>query len=168
MQTSMNPTAMPQSPINGVAGAMQSPASMGPGMGLNASTPGFNGMQPGPAGARPFAAGGGVAPQHKTFSGPIVSAVPGRTDKHLTQVPSGSFVIPADIVSGHGEGNTLAGMNTLQKLFKMGPHANPSHIPGASSAMHKLAKGGKTNMQMLKMGRNLAKVANQRNTGRGR
>ena len=31
----------------------------------------------------------------------------------------------------------------------------------------KMAAGGKTNMQMLKLGRNLAKVANQRRTGRG-
>ena len=31
----------------------------------------------------------------------------------------------------------------------------------------KLAAGGKTNTQMLKLGRNLAKVANQRRTGRG-
>lgn len=28
------------------------------------------------------------------------------------------------------------------------------------------AAGGKTNMQMLKLGRNLAKVANQRKTGK--
>jgi hypothetical protein len=33
--------------------------------------------------------------------------------------------------------------------------------------MHKMAKGGKTNAQMLKYGRNMAKVMNQRNTGRG-
>ena len=32
----------------------------------------------------------------------------------------------------------------------------------------KLAKGGKTNANMLKMGRNLAKVANQKNAVRGR
>ena len=31
----------------------------------------------------------------------------------------------------------------------------------------KMAAGGKTNSQMLKLGRNLAKVANQRRTGRG-
>jgi hypothetical protein len=31
----------------------------------------------------------------------------------------------------------------------------------------KMAAGGKTNAQMLKLGRNLAKVANQRRTGRG-
>ena len=32
----------------------------------------------------------------------------------------------------------------------------------------KLAKGGKTNANMLKMGRNLAKIANQKNAVRGR
>jgi hypothetical protein len=32
----------------------------------------------------------------------------------------------------------------------------------------KLAKGGKTNAQMLKMGRNLAKIANQRKSSRGK
>jgi hypothetical protein len=77
-------------------------------------------------------------------TGPIISSVPGRTDKHLTHVPSGSFVIPADIVSGHGEGNTLAGMNKLHQMFRMGQH-NPSAIPGANpSVSKKFAKGGKT------------------------
>ncbi len=32
--------------------------------------------------------------------------------------------------------------------------------------MTKLAKGGKTNQQMLKMGRNLAKIANQKKSVR--
>lgn len=32
----------------------------------------------------------------------------------------------------------------------------------------KLAKGGKTNAQMLKMGRNMAKIANQRSSSRGK
>lgn len=42
------------------------------------------------------------------------------------------------------------------------------------SAMHKgkpktkLAKGGKTNAQMLAMGRNLAKIANQKRSSRGK
>ena len=54
--------------------------------------------------------------------GPVLSAVSGRTDAHKTAVPSGSYVIPADIVSGRGQGNTLAGMNVLQRMFKMGPY----------------------------------------------
>lgn len=80
--------------------------------------------------------------------GPILSAVPGRTDAHFTHVPSGSYVIPADIVSGRGEGNTLAGMNSLQKMFKMGPYGSGMpHMGGRSSMpsppkLGKLASGG--------------------------
>lgn len=55
-------------------------------------------------------------------TGPILSAVPGRTDSHKTHVPSGSYVIPADIVSGRGQGNTIAGSANLSKLFGMGPY----------------------------------------------
>jgi hypothetical protein len=32
-------------------------------------------------------------------------------------VPAGSYVIPADIVSGYGEGNTMAGFKRLNKVF---------------------------------------------------
>ena len=53
----------------------------------------------------------------------------------------------------------------IKKAFK--EHDKQEHKGGKGTTL-KLAKGGKTNMQMLKMGRNLAKVANQRNTGRGR
>jgi hypothetical protein len=52
----------------------------------------------------------------------------------------------------------------IKKAFKQ--HDMQEHKGGKGTTL-KLAKGGKTNMQMLKMGRNLAKVANQRNTGRG-
>lgn len=80
------------------------------------------------AGARPLKRGGKAAepahPDGKLTTGPLVSAVPGRTDHHYTHVPSGSYVIPADIVSKFGEGNTLAGMTALHKLFRMsGPGA---------------------------------------------
>lgn len=131
---------MVQPPANGVMPAALS-SVMGSPNGLNA------GMM-GPAGSRGFAHGGvaGIplpTTSDRTFKGPIVSAVPGRTDLHGTHVPSGSFVIPADIVSGHGEGNTLAGMHVLQKLFKMGAHVgNPSKIPGINPTLQKLAKGG--------------------------
>jgi len=52
----------------------------------------------------------------------------------------------------------------IKKAFK--EHDKQEHKGGKGTTL-KLAKGGKTNMQMLKMGRNLAKVANQRRTGRG-
>ena len=41
--------------------------------------------------------------------GPIHSAVAGRTDHLPMHVPSGAYVLPADIVSAMGEGNTAAG-----------------------------------------------------------
>ncbi len=49
--------------------------------------------------------------------GPVVSAVPGRTDHHPIVVPSGSYVLPADHVSHLGESNTMAGMAVLNKMF---------------------------------------------------
>lgn len=88
-----------------------------------------------------------VSPMTK---GPILSAVPGRTDAHKTHVPSGSYVIPADIVSGRGQGNTLAGAHALQKLFKMGPYGAGSpqlkRGPGAPHApiVKMRADGGET------------------------
>jgi hypothetical protein len=58
------------------------------------------------------------------MKGPILSGVPGRTDAHQAHVPSGSYVIPADIVSGRGQGNTIAGANVLSRLFKLGPYGS--------------------------------------------
>ena len=52
----------------------------------------------------------------------------------------------------------------IKKAFKQ--HDKQEHKGGKGTTL-KLAAGGKTNMQMLKLGRNLAKVANQRRTGRG-
>jgi hypothetical protein len=128
MSQAFNPSMMPAgAPAQGV----MPPAMMG-------APNGFNASMPGPAGVRGFAAGGSAI---KTFDGPIVSAVPGRTDKHLTHVPSGSFVVPADIVSAHGQGNTLAGMHKIQKMFKMGEHSTTVKSPSISP-IKKLAMGG--------------------------
>lgn len=49
--------------------------------------------------------------------GPIHSPVAGRTDHLPMHVPSGSYVIPADIVSALGEGNTMAGFKYLTHVF---------------------------------------------------
>ena len=59
-----------------------------------------------------------------------------------------------------------AEMAADKKMIKaaVGKHEKNMH-PGKKPT--KLAAGGKTNAQMLKLGRNLAKVANQRRTGRG-
>lgn len=53
----------------------------------------------------------------KTHVGPIHSNVAGRTDHLPMHVPSGAYVVPADIVSALGEGNTMAGFKILNDMF---------------------------------------------------
>jgi len=66
--------------------------------------------------------------------GLITMAVGGRTDHIPMNVLEGSYVLPADIVSGLGEGNTLAGAKLIQNGFSKGPFglSRPSgvEIPG--------------------------------------
>ena len=54
----------------------------------------------------------------KPHVGAIHSQVAGRTDHLPMHVPSGSYVIPADIVSAMGEGNTMAGFKVVRQMFK--------------------------------------------------
>lgn len=49
--------------------------------------------------------------------GPIIGNTGGRADKVPMDVPDGAYVIPADVVSGLGQGNTGAGMKTINKMF---------------------------------------------------
>lgn len=56
-------------------------------------------------------------PQVETHAGPIHSHVAGRTDHLPMHVKSGSYVLPADIVSGFGEGNTNAGFKIAKSIF---------------------------------------------------
>lgn len=80
--------------------------------------------------------------------GLITMAVGGRTDHIPMNVLEGSYVLPADIVSGLGEGNTLAGSKLIDSMFKSGPFGvsakqpqfsqptRPSPmIPGSTTAM---------------------------------
>ena len=53
----------------------------------------------------------------------------------------------------------------IKKAFKM--HDAQEHKGGKGTSLAKLRAGGKTNADMLKYGRNMAKVMNQRSTGRG-
>jgi hypothetical protein len=64
--------------------------------------------------------------QVKMHSGPISSGVAGRTDHLNMTVPEGSHVIPADVVSALGEGNTVAGYKVVKDLF-----AVPSYLKGS-------------------------------------
>ena len=65
--------------------------------------------------ARRSRAEGGEA--DKVHVGPIHSPVAGRTDHLPINVPSGSYVIPADIISAMGEGNTMAGFRVANQIF---------------------------------------------------
>lgn len=70
--------------------------------------------------------------------GMIKSSIPGRTDKIALSVPSGAFVLPADIPSALGQGNTMAGAQILGKMFKMGPYGSGATgaIKGGGSRSH--------------------------------
>jgi hypothetical protein len=58
--------------------------------------------------------------------GMINSSVPGRTDKLPMNVKSGSYVLPADIPSALGQGNSTAGGMILKKMFSSGPYGLPT------------------------------------------
>lgn len=58
-----------------------------------------------------------VPDQEKIHVGPIHSNVAGRTDHLPINVPSGAYVIPADIISGMGEGNTMNGFKNANRTF---------------------------------------------------
>lgn len=77
------------------------------------------------------ATGGSV--QH--HEGPIHSPVAGRTDHLPMHVKSGSYVIPADIISAMGEGNTMAGFKSAKMIFEgmPGEITDSSTIPTKAS-----------------------------------
>lgn len=53
----------------------------------------------------------------KVHKGAIHSSVAGRTDHLPMHVASGSYVIPADIISAMGEGNSMAGFKVAKSIF---------------------------------------------------
>lgn len=94
-------------------------------------------------------------------NGMLNSKVPGRTDKLGISVPSGSYVVPADVVSGIGQGNSESGAAVMQRMFSTGPLGMPTMgtrgggrgIPKARGVGHaarigttKMTKGSKTSV----------------------
>lgn len=81
-----------------------------------------------------FADGGSVV-------GPLMGWDGGRSDTLPIHVPSGSYVVPADVVSGlpGAQGNSLAGHAALSKLFSALP-LSPDEAPYGASPP-KLPKG---------------------------
>jgi len=93
-------------------------------------------------------ADGGPAPDQmarggsiKTHVGPIHSMVAGRTDHLPMHVPSGAYVIPADIISAMGEGNTMAGFRVAKDIFTMPSYARMKGLPYGVSTPKKAAGG---------------------------
>jgi hypothetical protein len=62
--------------------------------------------------------GGSTEKHPKVFHGPLKAAIPGRTDRLPIHVHSGSYVLPADIVSGLAEGNTEAGYEVVKRMIE--------------------------------------------------
>lgn len=70
--------------------------------------------------------------KNKVHKGPIHSAVAGRTDHLPIHVEAGSYVIPADIISAMGEGNSMAGFKVAKSIFSIdGPYDQGSAPYGA-------------------------------------
>ena len=55
-------------------------------------------------------------------SGGINSGVGGRTDHLPISAQKGAYVMPADVVSALGQGNSRAGTGVLDRMFKSGPY----------------------------------------------
>lgn len=90
-----------------------------------------------------FAAGGPVAPPPSgdALVGPVISDVPGRTDKHPVNVLAGSYVLPSSHVASLGEDNTIAGMKVLAEMF---PNSTQPEFgkESAEARMRERAAGG--------------------------
>ena len=59
------------------------------------------------------------------LTGLMRDATPGRADAIHTHIPAHSYVIPADVVSGIGQGNTAAGAKVLDAVCHHAPKAQP-------------------------------------------
>lgn len=76
-------------------------------------------------GPTPFFGGAPKEVEKKIHVGAIHSSVAGRTDHLPVHVWSGSYVIPADIISHMGEGNTMAGFKVAKEVFE-----KPTYMKG--------------------------------------
>jgi len=76
----------------------------------------------------------------KIHVGPIRSPVSGRTDHLPMHVHSGSYVIPADIISAMGEGNTEAGFKVANTIFTPAPEMKG--MPGMDAQLGLPGKAG--------------------------
>lgn len=75
-------------------------------------------------------------------SGLFNSLGSGRTDIHNRDVPPGGYVMPADVVSGLAEGNTMAGSAVIDRMFNTEPAGvKPGMGPGGMKLHSAHARG---------------------------
>lgn len=119
-------------PTQQSSGIAQTPQATSAGVTMPPTT---NAMQRGgEVEAKHFDMGGGLSSSQEDpwwvrsearDSGMIHAYSPGRTDTVNMEPLAGSYVIPADVVSGLGEGNTLAGSAVMDRVLNTGPHGIP-------------------------------------------
>lgn len=102
------PAAPQSSPSVGTAPSMVAPQSSP----SNSFAPPSHFAKGGLLPAAPVGPSAAPAPK-----GLIASPIAGRTDRLPMNVPPNSYVIPADVVSGLGQGNTMAGGRILDAMF---------------------------------------------------
>lgn len=76
----------------------------------------------------------------------------GRADTIKTTAPGGAYVLPADVISGLGDGNSLAGARIMDSVIKSGPWgtplprgsrgSGPPHVRAPAPYVEPRAKGG--------------------------
>lgn len=73
------------------------------------------------------------------ITGAVNGSSGGREDALPVSVPSGSFVIPSDVVSALGTGNTASGFSALEKMF--GKSSPQDHANGGKAVPIKISAG---------------------------
>jgi hypothetical protein len=71
-------------------------------------------------------------------SGLIMSPIGGRSDHISMNVPGGSYVVPADVMSGIGQGNTMAGGHAFDQMIHSGPFGTKLPMPRLRGTLPKM------------------------------
>lgn len=105
----------------------------------------------------------------KIHHGAIHSTVAGRTDHLPIHVHAGSYVIPADVISGMGEGNTMAGYKIAKDIFS---RANRGYVRtdapyGGSGMPYGVSKPGRAEGGSLGVSNNALHAADGAGAGAG-
>lgn len=80
-----------------------------------------------------FARGGAVG-----TGGLFKSPTTGRSDKLNKRVKNGGYILPADVVSSLGDGNTMAGSSILDSMIKKPPKSHKMRKPKTPNTASKL------------------------------